>query len=349
MPRAPRVEFEDACYHLMARGNRNEDIVSDDKDRQIFCMTLDQAAKRAGWQVFAWVLMDNHYHLVLRTPQANLVEGMQWFQNTFTRRINTRNRVWGHLFGGRYRSILVENEGRGGKVWRDYLRTVVDYVHLNPGRAGLVDGKTKSIREYRWSSIAQGLALPPSKRPDWLLGEEVLDLHGNKDNSAARRRMVERYDGWIVDESETDLNPVVEGKSFSARLERGWFWGSDAFQEKLLLLIGNEKKRTSRNYRSSETMRDHEENRAREIIREAEQHFGEPQSSLRKVRIGDWTRAAVGWAVWQETLVSQQWIAEEMNLKSAANASQQIRRFAKLPEKEMLPRIRRWKKSRNVA
>lgn len=69
-----------------------------------------------GWEVFVWVLMDNHYHAVFRTPKANLVEGMTWFQNSFTRRLNSRDKLWGHLFGGRYRSILVENEDFGGAV-----------------------------------------------------------------------------------------------------------------------------------------------------------------------------------------------------------------------------------------
>ena len=90
---------------------------------------------------------------------------MQWFQNAYTRRLNTRHQLWGHLFGGRYRSILVENQDFGGKLWRDYLRTVIDYVHLNPGKAGMIDGAEKSILDYRWSSISQAYALSPAKRP----------------------------------------------------------------------------------------------------------------------------------------------------------------------------------------
>src|SRR6056297_1587568 len=110
MPRMPRIEYEGAVYHVMARGDHREPIVYSDEDREIFVQTLGQACERTGWEIFAWVLMDNHYHVAMRTPEPNLVEGMRWFQNAFTRRINTRNQLWGHLFGGRYKSILVEND-----------------------------------------------------------------------------------------------------------------------------------------------------------------------------------------------------------------------------------------------
>jgi REP element-mobilizing transposase RayT len=198
MPRTPRVEYENAVYHVMARGNRREAIVLDDGDRELFRETFAEACGRTGWEVFAWVLMDNHYHAVFRTPEPNLVAGMQWFQNAYTRRLNARHRFWGHLFGGRYKAIPVEDEAtspRGSVVWRDYARTVIDYVHLNPGRAGLVDGGKKSLLDYPWSSVAAGYALPPSKRPGWLAAEFVLDLYGERDNTAGRRRFVERLDG----------------------------------------------------------------------------------------------------------------------------------------------------------
>lgn len=109
---------------------------------------------------------------------------MQWFQNAFTRRINSRHRLWGHLFGGRYKAIPVEDEGsspRGQVVWRDYLRTVIDYVHLNPARSGLVDGAEKSVRDYSWCSIAHAYSVSPGKRPAWMAVAEGLDLFGEPD------------------------------------------------------------------------------------------------------------------------------------------------------------------------
>jgi len=102
MPRSPRIEFPGAIYHVLARGDRREPIVLGDDDRWMFLRTLGEMAKRTGIRVHAYALMDNHYHLVLETPKANLVAGMQWFQTTYTQRFNARNGKWGHLFGGRY-------------------------------------------------------------------------------------------------------------------------------------------------------------------------------------------------------------------------------------------------------
>ena len=101
MPRAPRIQYAGAIYHVMARGDRREPIVYSASDREVFVETLGEACEQTGWQVFAWVLMENHYHLAMRTPEANLVAGMGWLQTAFSRRINTRNGLWGHVFGGR--------------------------------------------------------------------------------------------------------------------------------------------------------------------------------------------------------------------------------------------------------
>ena len=94
----------------MARGYRRQAIFVDDRDRELFMATLGQACERAGWHVQAWVLMGNHYHLLLQTPRPTLVAGMQWLQNTYTRRFNTRHRLWGRVFGDRYKAVLVEDD-----------------------------------------------------------------------------------------------------------------------------------------------------------------------------------------------------------------------------------------------
>jgi REP element-mobilizing transposase RayT len=108
MPRSIRIEFPGAFYHVMARGNRRELIYGDDDDRRYFLKTLGEACAMTGWRFHAWVLTGNHYHLVIETPEPNLVAGMQWLQNTYTRRFNVRHGLWGRLFGDRYKSVLVE-------------------------------------------------------------------------------------------------------------------------------------------------------------------------------------------------------------------------------------------------
>lgn len=120
MPRQPRIEYPGATYHVMARGNRRERIFRDDGDSQAFLDRLDKACQRTGWMIRAFVLMGNHYHLVVHTPEPNLVDGMRWLQNAYTRYFNTRHQLWGRLFGDRTKSVLVE-ETRSFKIRRDRL------------------------------------------------------------------------------------------------------------------------------------------------------------------------------------------------------------------------------------
>jgi len=144
MPRQVRIEFEGAMDQVMARGDRREAIVRDDGDRRTFVRTLGEASVRAGFRVHACVLMINHYHWLLETPKANLSRGMGWMQNAFARRMNTRHRLWGHVFGGRYKSILVEPG--------NCFLALLDYIHLNPVRAGMIR-EAEGLESYTWSSV----------------------------------------------------------------------------------------------------------------------------------------------------------------------------------------------------
>ena len=101
MARSVRIEYPGAFYHVMARGNRREEIFVDDDDRRFFLKAVSEACGMTGWHVHAWVLMTNHYHLFIETPEANLVSGMKWLQNAYTRRFNTRHRAWGRTDGHR--------------------------------------------------------------------------------------------------------------------------------------------------------------------------------------------------------------------------------------------------------
>jgi putative transposase len=84
----------------------------DNGDRVMFLETMSECCQRSGWKIYAWVLMSNHYHWMVQTPQANLVSGMKWFQNAYTRRLNSRHKKWGHVFGGRYEAVVVNARRR---------------------------------------------------------------------------------------------------------------------------------------------------------------------------------------------------------------------------------------------
>jgi putative transposase len=123
MPRKLRIQYAGAMYHVMSRGDRREEIFLDDIDRQDFIKTLAEACQKTGWQVHAYCLMPNHYHLVLETPEPNLVAGMAWLQSTYTIRLNHRHKLIGHVLSGRYKSQLVEGSGNG------YLKTQKGSTH----------------------------------------------------------------------------------------------------------------------------------------------------------------------------------------------------------------------------
>jgi len=184
MPRKLRVEYEGAIYHLMNRGDRREAIFLDDKDRQLFLQTLGELCSKTAWQVHAYCLMNNHFHLVVETPRANLVAGMKWFLGTYTARFNRRHKLFGHLFSGRYKSLIVDGSGTG------YLKSVCDYVHLNPVRAKLLR-PDQALKVYRWSSWPAYLQ-GPGKRPKWLRADRLLGEWGIRQDHAAGRQSLER-------------------------------------------------------------------------------------------------------------------------------------------------------------
>jgi len=168
----------------MNRGDRREAIFKDDRDRNCFLETLAEACGKTNWLVHAYCLMGNHFHLVVETPKPNLVAGMKWFLGTYTSRFNRRHKLFGHLFSGRYKSLVVEGSGNG------YLRTVCDYVHLNPVRAGMLRPE-EPLKNYRWSSYPVYLKRP-GERPGWMRVDRVLgELGIRRDDSAGRRSFAE--------------------------------------------------------------------------------------------------------------------------------------------------------------
>ena len=141
MARKTRIEYPGAIYHVLDRGDRREAIYGNDDDRRAFLSTLGEACERTGWRIHAYVLMSNHYHLMLETPEANLCRGMHWFQATWTMRFNRSRRQSGHVLQGRYKAVVVDSESPG------YFAALSDYIHLNPVRARLVE-PPENLAEY---------------------------------------------------------------------------------------------------------------------------------------------------------------------------------------------------------
>ncbi len=326
MSRSIRVEYEGAWYHVMARGNRREAIFLTDDDREIFLQTLGEACEMTGWEVHAWVLMDNHYHMVIRTPEPNLIAGMKWLQNTFTRRFNTKYRQWGRLFGDRYKAVLVE----GSEDNHFYLETVLDYVHLNPVRAGLVAvEKGQSVLDFRWSSLARGYGIVPKRRPKWQYCEEGLCAFGWQDNVVGRRRMIEHLNARAVAEQRENCGvselPMKRDGRLS-KLRRGWYWGSQDFGERMLTLVGKGLlKARARGYRSAWEVKEHGEHAAEQLFRETLAAMKTDEKSIKEWPRGDERKLALAILLRKRTTVPGKWIADRLKMGSSANVSQRVR------------------------
>jgi REP element-mobilizing transposase RayT len=179
MGRAWRIEYEGALYHILSRGNEQGDIFYDTTDRKRFLDTIGELSERFAVHIYAYVLMNNHYHLLLKTRRANLSKAMQWFGTTYTRRFNNRHNRSGHLFQGRFKSIIVENDA--------YLMHLSCYIHRNPLRAGIV----KRLADYRWSSyLAYGYG---KSKPDWLSTKLILSQFAHEDAHRQYRKKVQKY------------------------------------------------------------------------------------------------------------------------------------------------------------
>jgi REP element-mobilizing transposase RayT len=323
MARSLRIEFPGAYYHVMARGNRREAIFIDDDDRRYFLKAVSEACGMTGWRVHAWVLMTNHYHFFIETPEPNLVNGMKWLQNAYTRRFNTRHRLWGRLFGDRYKSVLVE----GRDPW--YYTTLLDYIHLNPVRAGLVKGaQGQSVLDFPWSSVASGYALPARKRAPWLAVSDGLAAFDYQDTAADRRKFVERLDRRAGEERRKDCG-VAEGPEDgrTSNLRQGWYWGTQAFGEKLRGMLERVLPvRQKRRSRDTGMHRGHDEREAERIVVEGLARVGLGEDELGELPGSDPGKLEIAAEVRANTAVSMTWIAERLQMKSAANVSQQLRR-----------------------
>jgi len=206
MTRQLRIEYEGAYYHVLSRGNDQQAIFLSDHDRKTFLKTLARLSERFEADIIAFVLMDNQYHLLLRTKRANLSKSMQWLGTTYTTIFNLRHSRKGHLFQGRFKSILVENE--------PYLMMLSCYIHRNPLRAGIVG----RLLDYPWSSYP---AYAYNRRcPHWLKTDLILSQIGTENTrSKAYRGKVQRY--------------ADEKKSIWEEVKHGIIFGSQAFVDRI--------------------------------------------------------------------------------------------------------------------
>ena len=212
MGRPLRIEYPGAVYHITSRGNERKTIFVSDEDRIKFLHILEDYHERYGILLHSYVLMDNHYHLILETPKGNLLKVMHGINSRYTGYFNRTYRRAGHLFQGRYKGILIDKD--------NYLIELSRYVHLNPVRAKAVDRPEK----WRWSSYLAYINKEREKR--WVEYASVLSRFGS-DITTARRR----YKRFVEEGLTKELPPPLEDVHGQIVL------GSEGFIEKIKRIV----------------------------------------------------------------------------------------------------------------
>jgi len=210
MARQLRIEYNGAFYHVISRGIERRNIFADDKDRYTFLSYLACAVERYEAVIHSYCLMNNHYHLMLETPQSNLSQIMRHINSEYAACFNARYKRIGPLFQGRYKSILVEKDA--------YALELSRYIHLNPVRAGVAC----RAEEYKWSSCRAYLGL--EGKPSWLKTEFILSCVSGQIEEAQQGygRFLEGYDekaGWKP-ENDTEASILLGGKTFVEEIKR---------------------------------------------------------------------------------------------------------------------------------
>jgi putative transposase len=196
MARPLRIEFPGAVYHITSRGNAKQVIFLGNEDRSKFIRVLSTVIERFHWFCHAYCLMDNHYHLIVETPEGNLSQGMRQLNGVYTQVFNQRHQRIGHLFQGRYKAIIVEKDS--------HLLSLCRYVVLNPVRAGMV----RKPEEWAWSSYRATIGA--AKRPLFLKVEWLLSQFDMK-----RDESVKKYKRFVI-KGENEGSPweTLKGQIF---------------------------------------------------------------------------------------------------------------------------------------
>jgi putative transposase len=201
---------------VLNRGNYRGWIFKEEGARHAFEECLFQACVRCGWLLHAYVLMGNHFHLAVETPEGNLTVGMQWLQSTYANRFNRLRKSSGHLFQGRFKALVIEKGESLGRLCH--------YIHLNPARAKIVNVET--LKEYRYGSY--WYLNNRKQRPDFLRLGSALEWAGQLADTPAGHKAYEAYLRWQLEDG-----PAGNGKAYES-LSKGWALGSKEFKQSLI-------------------------------------------------------------------------------------------------------------------
>lgn len=332
MARKLRIEYPGAVYHVMSRGDHQDLIFTDDHDRKTFLNTLTEACEKTGWIVHAYVLMGNHYHLLLETPEANLASGMKWLQGTYTQRFNSRHKVHGHLFQGRYKALNIDDDD-------GYLLTVSTYIHLNPVRARLVGCEPGQLQQFAWSSFPAYIG-PPNKRPNWLETKRVFGGMGLGPDSSRIRR---RYAAWVDARAlECSVKPPEELEAAWQEIRRGWYLGGETFRDQLLDWISKTKRNElKRDSLGGDAIRTHDEAGAGRLLKEGMDRLKVSGSQLQvQTNKGSPEKLVLAWWIRKQTTISRHWIAERLHMGHPSRVTAAVRAVTEAQPRSQLAKLK---------
>lgn len=288
MARPLRIQFAGAIYHVMSRGNARQKIFRDDRDYGRFLEGLETIVDKFGFEIFSFVCMPNHVHLFFRTPQPNLSRGMQYLLSGYANWFNARHRRPGHLFQGRFKGELIEDDR--------YFWNVSRYLHLNPvrGKRPLVERP----EQWRWSSYL-GYRYK-SKRVAWLAYDHVYRAWqgemGGKRPETAYRRFVE------AGLAKPPANPLAEAVE-------GWLLGSQEFVERMKRLV-----KSPRHEDEVPTVRRISGVSLDKVLRSTAAHYGVEVASFGRQRNKDQGRDVAAWLARQVTVATLRELMEPFGL-----------------------------------
>lgn len=304
MARPLRMQYAGALYHVISRGNYRAPIFSDPGAKKAFVECLFEACAKARWRLHAYVVMSNHYHLALETPEGNLSEGMRWLQSTFANRFNRFRRENGHVFQGRYKAIVVEDLIR--------LGAVAHYIHLNPVRAHLLS--VERLGEFQESSF--WLLENPRRRPDCLEVHTCLAAAGDLEDDARGRRSYKAYLAWLAE------NEAAQKQLNFEILCKGWALGGSTFKK--ALAQDHRELLTSIKESIGAENRDAVEQLWREMIARCMEKLRKKPSDLQGGRkAADW-KVAIAAHLKTTTTATNPWISEQLRMGVAAGVSRYV-------------------------
>jgi len=318
MARQPRLEAEDGIYHVLNRGNYRADIFRGTKTRAAFLNCLDEACAKTGWRVHGWCVMSNHYHLAVETPQANLVEGMRWLQGTFSVRFNRLRQERGHLFQGRYKSLVVD-PGAG-------LGPLCHYIHLNPVRAHLCP--VEELAEWPWSSMAW--LMDPTRRRPWFDPQAALEHAGGLGDTPAGRRKYLEYLGWLAEDE-----PARKAQRFD-QMSRGWMIGSREFAAGLIEEYGAT---AGQGRRLAAADREASEAIWQANLRQLLDRLGRTEAQLASAgKSADW-KIAVAAALKARTTATNRWLGTALRLGNLYEVSRKVAAWTRDPQPSLARKL----------